>query len=150
MQNHIILQEENFNKLKNKVKENKGKNIVFTSNKDDLNRKVLEKLNINILLINQAHRKDKPRQRDSGFNQVLARIAKKNNISIGINLDEIINASLKEKSKILARIKQNIQLCNKKKIKMKFISKKSNRNIYDLKSLGLILGMPTWMTKDLQ
>ena len=91
-------------------------------------------------------RKDFQKQRNSGFNHVLAKIAKKNNICIGINLDEIINSN--EKAKILARVVQNIKLCNKNKLKMKFIGKQI-RNIYDLKSLGLVLGMPTWMTKSI-
>jgi len=55
----------------------------------------------------------------------------------------------KDKTEILARIKQNIKLCNKNKVQMKFIEQKHKRNIYDLKSLGLVLGMPTWMTKGL-
>ncbi|MBU4117010.1 MAG: hypothetical protein KKG94_04625, partial [Nanoarchaeota archaeon] len=80
---------------------------------------------------------------------VLATIAKKNNIVIGINLDEIIEAKPKEKSEIISRIAQNIKLCNKNKLKIKFISQKHTRNIYDLKSLGLILGMPTWMISEL-
>jgi len=56
-----------------------------------------------------------------------------------------------QKAQILSRIRQNIKLCNKQKLKMKFIAlkKQNQRDIYDLKSLGLILGMPTWMTKKL-
>ena len=123
--------------------------IIFSSDNDDLNRKLIEKLPIEILLINQKNRKDFQKQRNSGLNHVLAKIAKKNNISIGINLDEIIESREKQKSQILARIKQNIILCNKNKLQMKFISEKHKRNTYDLKSLGLVLGMPTWMTKQL-
>ncbi len=141
-----ILTETNFNKLKLQAKEAKSP-IIFTNDDDDLNRKVLEKLKIDILLINQKNRKDFQKQRNSGFNHVLAKIAKKNNIQIGINLDEIINSNTKEK--ILARIQQNIILCNKNKIQMQFIGK-NKRNLHDLKSLGLILGMPTWMTKNLK
>ena len=100
-------------------------------------------------MLNQKNRKDFQKQRNSGLNQVLAKIAKKKNIAIGIDLDEIINFERKNKSDILARIKQNIKLCNKNKLKMKFISEKYKRNIYDLKSLGFVLGMPTWMTKTL-
>ncbi|MBA7666460.1 hypothetical protein ES703_74541 [subsurface metagenome] len=88
------------------------------------------------------------KQRDSGFNHVLAKLAKKKNISLGINLDEIINSESKGKSEILARVRQNIKLCNKNKLKMKFISDEK-RDGYNLKSLGLVLGMPTWMTKNL-
>lgn len=123
--------------------------IIFFSNDDDLSRKILEKEKIDILLINLSKRKDKQKQRNSGFNQVLAKLAKKRKVVIGINLDEIIESSGKEKSDILSRLKQNIVLCNKNKLKMKFISQRNQRDIYDLKSLGLILGMPTWMTKNL-
>jgi hypothetical protein len=159
----MLLQKDDFNKLKTKIKDSKEP-IIFTSDDDEFNRKVLEKLSINILLINQKNRKDFQKQRDSGFNQVLAKIAKKNNIQIGINLDEIINSTPqaypdksslkistggKEKSKILARVHQNIKICNKNKIQMQFIGK-CKRNLHDLKSLGLILGMPTWMTKSLK
>lgn len=123
--------------------------IIFFSNDDDLSRKILEKEKIDILLINLSKRKDKQKQRNSGFNHVLAKLAKKRKVMIGINLDEIIESSGKEKSDILSRLKQNIVLCNKNKLKMKFISQRNQRDIYDLKSLGLILGMPTWMTKNL-
>jgi len=145
----ILIQENNFEKARKKIKETKDKIIIFNSDDDELNRKIMEKEKINSLLINQLHRKDKQKQRDSGFNQVLAKIAKKNKIEIGINLDEVINAKEKQKAEILARIKQNIKLCNKNKLNMKFIYFKEKRNLHDLKALGLILGMPTKMVKNL-
>ena len=143
-----IIKEENFEKSRKEIRKNKGK-VIFSSNNDETNRKVLEKEKIEILLLNQSNRKDFQKQRNSGFNQVLAKLVKKNNIIIGINLDEIIESNQKEKSRILARIRQNIKLCNKNKLKLMFIAQKAenNRNIYDLKSLGLILGMSTKMTK---
>ncbi|MAG78868.1 hypothetical protein CMI40_00640 [Candidatus Pacearchaeota archaeon] len=148
MDEYNFITGENFDKRRKEIK-NSQKKIIFSSNDDQLNRKVLEKEKIDILLLNQKDKKDFLKQRNSGFNHVLSKIAKKNNVTIGINLDEIINAELKEKAEILARIKQNIKLCNKSKLKMKFTYKKNKRNIYDLKSLGLILKMPTWMTKKL-
>ncbi len=149
--NQILLTTTNFSKLKNEIKKarEERKIIIFSSNNDELNRKVLEKLPIHVLLINQSGRKDFQKQRNSGLNQVLAKIAKKNNIVVGINLDEILEAKGEKKKEILARIKQNIKLCNKNKLNMKFIAQKNKRDIYDLKALGLILGMPTWMTKEL-
>ena len=149
----MIINEKTFEKARKKIRDSaKNKEtIVFTSNDDDLNRKILEKEKINLLLINQKGRKDFQKQRNSGFNQVLAKIAKKKGIAIGINLDEIIESSSKEKKEILARVKQNVKLCNKNKLSMKFITqnKKNERNLHDLKALGLVLGMPTWMTKNL-
>jgi len=150
----ILLAQKDFNKLKNEIKKAKEekKEIIFFSEDDELNRKVIEKLNINILLLTLNQRKDFQKQRNSGFNQVMAKTMKKKGIILGINLDELIEEkSPKRKSEIIARIKQNINLCNKNKIKMKFITQneKNERNIYDLRALGIVLEMPTWMTKEL-
>jgi len=145
----MIIKENNFEKARNVIRENKGKEIIFSSDNDELNRKILEKEEINVLLLNQEHRKDKLKQRDSGLNQVLAKIANKREIAIGINLDEIIFSKSSSKAKILARISQNIKLCNKNKVKMKFIAERNERNLYDLKALGTVLGMSTEMIKNL-
>jgi len=145
---YILISGKDFNEARKKIRENKGKEIIFTSDDDELARKVLEKEAISMLLINQEGRKDKVKQRSSGFNQVLSKLAKKKNVTIGINLDEILKAGEEEKAEMLARVRQNVKLCNKKKLKMGFISKEE-RNQYDLKALGLVLGMPTWMTKNL-
>ena len=145
----IILREENFSRLKELIKKNSEKEIIFCSNDDALNQKVLEKLNISVLLLNLGGRKDFAKQRNSGFNQVMARLAKKNNIVLGINLDEIVLSNSNEKVQVLARLRQNVEICNRNKIEMKFVGQKVNRDSYDLKALGLVLKMPTWMTKKL-
>jgi len=172
MKETILIKGNSFEKIKKEINLNFGKKIIFTSNDDDLNRKVIEKLLIDVLLINLEGRKDFQKQRNSGFNQVLAKICQKNKVKIGINLDEIINSSVghrpvypKEgrvplrglklrnsgvKAEILARVRQNVKLCNKNKIDMVFVAEKHKRNIHDLKAFGLVLGMPTWMTKNLQ
>lgn len=156
---YSIITETSFEKARKAIKKAKSP-IIFTSNDDDLNRKILEKLGkdslatssksqskekIDVLLINLKTRKDWQKQRNSGFNQVMAKEAKKNNVIIGINLDEISSSKGKPKAEILARIKQNIKLCNKAKLQMTFIGKKDP---YDLKALGAVLGMPTWMLKE--
>src|SRR3989344_1699458 len=138
-----VIKAKNFDEAKGEIRKNKGKEIIFSSDNDELNRKILEKEEINILLLNQAGRKDKLKQRNSGLNQILAKIAKNKDVIIGINLDEIIFSRDKQRAKILARIAQNIKLCGKNRIKMKFISEKNERDLYDLRALGLILGMPT-------
>jgi len=145
---NIILTEKNFSKLKELVKQYNEKKIIFYSDDDDLNRKVMEKLPIKVLLIPLDERKDFMKQRNSGFNEVLAKIAKKEGIKIGIDLDEIICSQNKER--ILSRLKQNIDLCKRNKLFMEFFSIKEKRNLILLKSLGLVLGMPTWMTKNLE
>jgi len=147
MGKEILIKENTFEKARKKVQENLGKRIIFANDDDELNRKVLEKLKINILLLSQEKRRDFSKQRNSGLNHVLARIAKKNKIDVGIDLDEIIEAEGKLKAEILARVSQNAKLCNKNKIQMRFISQKQKRDQHDLKALGLVIGMPTWMTK---
>ena len=151
MDSQLLIGGDNFDKIRKDIRGNKEKKIIFTSDNDELNKKVLEKENIDFLLLSQSSRKDFLKQRNSGFNHVLAKLAKKSNVGIGINFDEIVNSTGLKKSEILARVGQNIRLCNKNKIKMKFISfrKENERNIHDLKALGLVLGMPTWMTKNL-
>lgn len=145
----LIVAENDFMRAREKIRKNKGGTIVFASDDDELNRKILEKEKIHVLLLNQLQRKDRMKQRESGLNHVLAKEAKKNNVIIGINLDEIAESLGKQKAEILARIRQNIKLCNKNRLKMKFIFLRHERNLHDLKSLGLVLGMPTWMTKEL-
>ena len=146
----ILIQEKTFEKARNEIRKNLNKKVIFSSNDDDLNRKILEKEKIDIFMPLLADQKDFQKQRNSGQNHVYAKIAKKNNVMIGINQDEIINSNLKEKAKVLARVRQNIRLCNKNKLKMQFVfSDKNKRDIHDLKALGLVLGMPTWMTKSL-
>lgn len=141
----IVLTEKNFSKLRDEIKKHNGDEIVFSSDDDELNRKVAEKLAVDILAIPLSGRKDFSKQRNSGLNEVVARIVKKNGIKIGIFLDEIIFS--KEKEKIISRVRQNIELCNKNKVEMIFIEGKEKRNSVLLKSLGSTLGMPTWMTK---
>lgn len=147
----IIIQENTFEKARNEIRKNKDKEIIFSSKNDDLSRKIMEKEKIDFLLINLANRRDFQKQRNSGFNHVLAKIAKNKGIKIGINFDEVLESKGKERAEILSRIEQNIVLCNKNKIKVKFISSKPEniRDNYDLKALGIVLGMPSWMTKEL-
>ncbi|OGJ12438.1 hypothetical protein A3K82_02765 [Candidatus Pacearchaeota archaeon RBG_19FT_COMBO_34_9] len=145
----VFIHEDNFDRARKLIKENLGKKIIFSSDDDELNRKILEKEDINILLLNQAGRKDFQKQRNSGFNHIMAKLAKKKNVVIGINLDEIISAEGKQKASILARTSQNIRICSKNKLKMVFLYKNQKRDIYDLKAFGLVLGMPTNMIKNL-
>lgn len=146
MKDSTIISEDNFQKARNKILEAKreGKKVIFCGD-DELGRKVLEKEKIDVLLIKLGGRKDRTKQRDSGFNQVMAKLASKGKVKIGINLDEILHSNKNEKAKIIARVEQNIELCKKAGLKMVFIQDKDEKNDYDLRVLGLSLGMPTWM-----
>ena len=71
----ILISEKTFAKARKLIRENKENSIIFSSEDDDLNRKILEKENISILLLNQKNRKDFTKQRNSGFDSVMAKIA---------------------------------------------------------------------------
>lgn len=160
-----IIQEKNFNKAKEEIKKEKQKNskekVVFSSgcskseDGDKLNRKIIEKSPPDILLINLSNRKDFQKQRNSGFNQVMAKAAKSSGVKIGINFPEIINSSGKEKARILGRLQQNIEICKKNSVDLVFVSPCNifdndylKKNKESFKSLGKVLGMPPEMAKN--
>ncbi|MEK6898687.1 MAG: hypothetical protein AABW79_01165 [Nanoarchaeota archaeon] len=122
--------------ISNSISNKKNKIDYAEIPEDELKRKALERSAIKILLSPEKYKtKAKPRQIDTGLNEILARIAAKNNISIGINLDEIKNLNISEKAERLARIKQNIKICRKTSTKIALKSK-SNNSKFLLLSLG--------------
>lgn len=137
----VIIKEKNFSKLKELVKSNKGKEIVFVSGDDDLNRKVLEKLDIDVLVVLLDARRDFMKQRNSGLNEIMIKLMKKNKTSLGVLVDEIIFS--KNKEKILSRLKQNIDLCKRQEVKMVFVQNKVDVDERSLKSLLSVLGAAT-------
>lgn len=137
----VIIKEKNFSKLKELVKSNKGKEIVFVSGDDDLNRKVLEKLDIDVLVVLLDARRDFMKQRNSGLNEIMIKLMKKNKTSLGVLVDEIIFS--KNKEKILSRLKQNIDLCKRQDVKMVFVQNKVDVDERSLKSLLSVLGAAT-------
>ena len=92
------------------------------------------------------NRKEKLKERDSGLNEILCRIAAKNNIKIGIDVEEIKKAQGKELAVLLARIMQNIMLCKKTGAEIKIINckEKDKREAF---SLLLTLGASTSQAK---
>lgn len=115
-----------------------------------LNRKILENKNIDILLSpDYLTKNDKMHFRNSGLNQVLCKIAKKNNIAIGISFSRILNS--KKRSKDFGRIIQNIKFCKKYKVKLVLATFAKNkwelRTSKDLLALGQLLGLSPSETK---
>ena len=110
------------NKINNK------KDIKFLVNNNEtpvivlgsmFNREVLELKNIDVLLgPENGVKEDFLNARNSGLNQVLLGLAKRNNTVIGINFNEILKSRGVDRAKLLGRIRQNIRLCRKYKVKM--------------------------------
>ena len=126
-------------KAKKEIKKSIEKPLIVVSQDDLFNRKILEYGKFDILLSpEKGNKKDSIRKINSGLNHVVAKIATKNKISVGINLDEIKTLSKTEKAKRLSKIKQNLKICRRSKTKTKIISKKGNKRelLSFLTSLG--------------
>jgi len=81
----------------------------------------------------------------AGLNQVLCKLAYKNNVMIGFSLSDILMSSGVDRANILGRIMHNVRLCRKYKVKT-FIGSFAMKpfgmsSAHDLMAFGTVLGM---------
>ena len=125
--------------VKNKIKKSSEKPVIVLSQDDSFNRKIIEYGKFDILLSPEnGNRSNSIRKINSGLNHVVAKIATKNEVSIGIDINEIKKLSKKEKAERLSKIKQNLEICRRAKTKIIALSETNNgKNISNfLISLG--------------
>jgi len=123
----------------------KGKKVVVKGRDISFNRLILENKKVRMLILSHINKKDKLKQRDSGLNEVLCKIAKQNNITLAIDLDELKKEKDKKtKAEILSRILQNIKLIKKYKNDFKILNYKNKNQAF---SFLLTLGLPTNFSK---
>ncbi len=148
----MIIDTDNLNDARKKIeiRAKEGRIVIVKGRDDSFNRKILENKKVNILLSPEnGYKKDKLKQRDSGLNHILCRIARDNSIAIGIDFQEILNKRDEGKKQLaghLARIMQNIKLCRKSKVKI-ILMNTAGRDNHGLRALLATLGMPTGMAK---
>jgi RNase P/RNase MRP subunit p30 len=119
------------NELRNKIKEEKEKVVVLGN--DKINRAALEDKKLDVLLSPERNdRKDSLHYRKSGLNQVLCKLAKRNDIAIGFDFSSLINSEKEQRSKIMGRMFFNYKLCKKYKVKMIFSTFAKNK--FELRS----------------
>lgn len=130
------------------------KQIAIQGRDSNFNRRALETLKINYLVSPEnLNTKDSLKQRDSGLNHVLAKIAKNNKITILINFSEIQDIkNKKQKSVLLSKIIQNIKICRKVscQIKIASLAKSKNKKSSEdqRKSFAFSLGMSSQQVKN--
>lgn len=95
-----------------------GKEVVVLAQDDGFNRKSFENKDVDMIVGLEFNKKDKLKQRDSGLNEVLCKLAKANDIKIGIDIDKISKLDKIEKARVLARVGQNIGLCKRVGVKL--------------------------------
>lgn len=125
-----------------------GKIVVVRAQDDDFNRKMFESSDVRVVVGLEMHdRSDYLKQRDSGLNEILCRLAKKNGIKIGIELKKIVKLSPKDKAIVLSRIMQNIRLCRRVGVRMVIIDSESFGK-EDLGGFMISLGASTKQVKE--
>ncbi len=132
-------------KARKMIREAKSKPIIVKAQDNEFNRKILEYGKFDILLdVESGSKKDSLKQMDSGLNEIIARIATKNNITIGLDLKEISNLDKKQKAITLARSSQNLKILRKTKTKLKALNYKDKIDVF---SLLLSLGASSQQAK---
>ncbi|MCU0642476.1 MAG: hypothetical protein MUF61_02770 [archaeon] len=128
----------NLEQAKVLIKRAEEKPVIVRAQNDEFNRKILEYGHFDIILgIEGGDRKRSLRNIDSGFNHVLADIAAKNRIAIGIDMQELVKLPAEEKARRLERLIQNIQLCRKAGARLILLNYKDRKDGFAfLTSLG--------------
>ena len=134
-------------KLKDKFK---VEGLVFSNNGSRTN---FESRQVKMFFDLENHNeRDFIHQRNSCLNQILAKIAHDKGKTIAFNFSTILNSDSERRAKILGRMRQNVRLCRKYKVKMFLGSFASNpyelRSNYELKAFGLMIGMNPKELKD--
>src|SRR3989338_8551340 len=135
----ILAELKNMQKIKSKFK---GHFVAAKSSDSD--RDVMEKVYADLIFsLEEASRKDFMHQRGSGLDNVLAKLAHDNSVSIGFSISSILSS--KNKNIIMGRIMQNIRLCRKYKTKMVIASFAASpyhmRSPHDIISMLSFFGM---------
>jgi RNase P/RNase MRP subunit p30 len=148
----IIVDEKNWEKARKEIDRasvsGEKKQIIVKGHEIEFNRLALENKKVNALILEHKGQKDRLKERGSGLNEVLCKIARDNNKIILIDFKEILETRGIERAKILARLMQNIMLLQKYKVKASMINK-SSRDNYDLFSFLLTLGSNTNFAKEI-
>lgn len=142
----LIADSKNINKAKKLTKL-----VIYKSTGND--RHVIEKSKANVVFgLETIAARDSMHHRNSGLNQVLCKLANKNNVMIGFSFSSILNTDWMIRSQILGRLMQNIRLCRKYKVKTviaSFAEKPYDmRPYHDLKSVFICFGMHPKEAKD--
>jgi RNase P/RNase MRP subunit p30 len=131
----------------------KNKIIAIEGYDNNFNRRILEKFSINYIVSPEKNMKsDNLKQRDSGINHVLSKIAKQKNVSIVINFSELKNSDMLEQISRISRIIQNIKICRKTGTKINIATFAKNKDEFvsdkDLQNFMLSINSSTQQAKE--
>ena len=139
----VLIKAESKKELIREINKAKDKLTVFKPSSEELLRFALEKTKINLVFgMETINPKDSLHFVRGGLDQITCRIAAEKGKVIGFSFSEILNA--RNKDKIIARMKLNVKLCKKYKVKTFFSTfaknEKELRSAQDLFSFWKVLG----------
>jgi len=119
--------------------------ISAQSQSETMLRAIVSQAKIDLLVNPETHTgKDHTHYRYSNVNQVVAKLAKDNKVSYGVDFHRLLKLEPKHRVKLMGRIMQNIRIFNKFKVPLiisSFASKPADlRNLKDLSALLRVLG----------
>jgi RNase P/RNase MRP subunit p30 len=130
----------------------KGK-VGLVGGDDAFNRRAVESLKIDYLVSpERGLKRDSLKQRDSGINHVVAKMAKEKGVMIVVDMGEISSLKGKEKALRLGRVIQNVKICRKAGCGIRIGSFGSKKGEVfgdkERRAFGLSLGMSSGQSKE--
>ena len=127
----------------------KQKIIIILGSTDEINRIALEDKRVSMLLSPESDKtKDFMKYRNSGLNQVLCKLAVKNNSFIGISFDSVRASKGLKRAEKIGKILQNAYLCRRYGAKIILASfGKKPYSPHILRSFASSIGMSTNQAK---
>lgn len=140
-----MIDEKNIEKTKILIRKS-DRPIIIKSQDDAYNRKILEYGKFDFIYdIGLSNKKSSLRNIDSGFNHVLAEIAKRNKVGICFDMANLVVLDKKTKAGKIEKIRQNIKICKKIKVKMRLLNIRDKKDAF---SFMLSLGASTIQAKE--
>jgi len=146
-----IIKADSWMELNKKI--NSSKEELIIAEGGELNRLILENKRVDIIVgAEKSKKNDFLHYRNSGLNQVLCKLARKNDIAVAFNFNEVLKLKGAGRSQLIGRMMQNVRMCRKYGVRMIIASFATNKfelkNPSDLMSFGMILGMTPKEAKD--
>ena len=131
----------------------KKKVIAVVGGDDAFNRRAIETLRIDYLISPENNvSRDTLKQRDSGINHVVAKVAKEKGVKIVVDFSEVAKLKGKEKALRMGKVIQNIEICRKVGCGLKIASLATEKcSVVDEKgrvAFGISLGMSSEQSRD--
>jgi len=123
-----------------------GKIVALVGGDDAFNRRAVESLKIDYLVSpERGVKKDSLKQRDSGINHVVAKMAAEKGIVVVVDFAEVAGLKGKDKALRLGRVIQNVKICRKAGCKIEIWGSEDKKA---LESFGVSLGMSSGQARD--